>query len=281
MAHPVLYRALSKILREQSGNLHFTKSWPRWSGLRGLAAASGLCVDLGGGDRNLVMLEWEDLLQREEVRRHPAAFLRLFFDDSAHARGEREAMELEFPTLARELVRPDPLDRGFAAMRLASEFSELITDLEDIEIVDMPPSPRERPDHLLFAVGDVLEHRFFGKCVVTGWDETCQQDEDWVEVNNIRKVLKFGTEQPFYNVLLERDEMPRYCSQENLMLDQSQTPHAFSHPHAPYYFMSSVDGERVVPSEALDFVYPEDAAVASGERNYRTLDEAHEEEESS
>ena len=45
----------------------------------------------------------------------------------------------------------------------------------------------------------------FGRCVVVGWDETCQQGEAWVAQNRIRQNLAFGTEQPFYQVLLEAD----------------------------------------------------------------------------
>ena len=108
--------------------------------------------------------------------------------------------------------------------------------------------------------------------------------EEWVQANRIRENLKFGTEQPFYHVLLERDAMPRCCSQENLALLHREDTSVFDHPHAPFYFRpqciahatgSIYCNKTFAPSAAMRFVYPEDEAAARAERNYRSLEDAH------
>jgi hemimethylated DNA binding protein len=229
-----------------------------------------MIVDLG--EMNGVVLEFEDLLQRADVR--DGRFLRSFFvsDESAH----RADFRASFPALAALLdEKKDRIDQGFAALRQASQYTELLQHLQG-QFRDHTPTPKPRPDQLLFACGDVCQHRMFGRCVVVGWDETCQQGEAWVLQNRIRQNLTFGTEQPFYQVLLEADGVPRYCSQENLALLADQQQPAFAHPHAPFYFRRLGRADGFVPSEALGFVYPGDADAASSERDYRSLDEARE-----
>lgn len=197
----LLYRSLASTLRDQARSLEFGTSWPRRPGLQGLAAA-GLVIDLG--ERTTAALEWEDFLQRSELRTSPFCFLRPFFAETSELAWCR--IQREYPVLA-ALGVPDAIDRGFAALRQASSHAELLERLQPHD--PGPPARKPRPAHLLFACGDVCIHRFFGRCVVVGWDETCPQSEEWVVSNRIRESLKFGTEQPFYHVLLERDETPR------------------------------------------------------------------------
>jgi len=269
MAARLLYRSLASTLRDQARSLEFGgTSWPRRPGLQGLAAA-GLLIDLG--ERTTAALEWEDLLQRSELRKSPFCFLRPFFAETGELAWSR--IEREYPVLA-ALGVSDAIDRGFAALRQASSHAELLERLQPHD--PGPPTRKYRPAHLLFACGYVCIHRFFGRCVVVGWDETCPQSEEWVVSNRIRESLKFGTEQPFYHVLLERDEIPRCCSEENLALD-SEDPSVFAHPHASFYFQGMQRAQTFVPSAALSWAYPEDlhARTSSAERNYRSLADAY------
>jgi hemimethylated DNA binding protein len=273
MAAPVLYRVLARTLREQSKSLVFSSTWPSKPGLKGFAAA-GCVVDPA---MLSTALEWEDFLYRsDELRAMPLEFLRPFF--SPHA--DRPLYDLawyrvetEYPALAALLMgSDDPIDRGFAALRQASQHSELLQKM-DVHNPG-PPAQKTRPPHLLFAIGDVLQHRFFGRCVVVGWDEVCPQPEEWVVANQIRENLEFGTEQPFYQVLLEDNEIPRCCSQENLALADDPSPSVFDHPHAALYFQGLQRARAFVPSPALAYVYPEDHAASSAARNYRSLADA-------
>ena len=77
--------------------------------------------------------------------------------------------------------------------------------------------PQQRPAGLAFAVGDVVEHRLFGRAVVVGWDPVCGASAEWIEQNGVDRVLRLGTRQPFYSLLLS-DGTARYCSQENCSL---------------------------------------------------------------
>lgn len=291
MAAPILYRVLARTLREQSRSLVFknetgASAWPSRPGLKGLAAA-GSVVDPA---TLLPALEWEDFLHRsDELRTGPFEVLRPFFTPhadrplyAASLQGHADAslydlawyrVETEYPALAALLLgSDDPIDRGFAALRQASQHAEL---LEKMDVHNPgPPAQKTRPPHLLFAIGDVLQHRFFGKCVVVGWDETCPQSEEWVRANRIRENLEFGTAQPFYQVLLEDNEIPRCCSQENLALADEPGPRVFSHPHAALYFQGLQRARAFVPSPALAYVYPEDHAASSAARNYRSLADA-------
>ena len=272
MAARLLYRSLSATLREQSRRLDFTSTWPASPGLRGHALAHDSVLELSDMESTLALVEWEDLLQRPELLNE----LRAFF--SQRPKSLEDAIERNYPALAARLLRPglDPIDSGFAALRHASDYSTLLQQLQRYSTGE--PTRKHRGAHrLLFATGDVLEHRFFGRCVVTGWDTSCKMGEAWVRQNGIRQNLRFGTEQPFYSVLLERDAVPRYCSQENLALEHE--PKTFTHPHAPWYFKLGRE-DAFVPSDALAFLYPDDGAVScAAQRNYRSLDEACDPEE--
>ena len=214
-------------------------------------------------------LEWEDLLQHRELRQSSLHFLRGFFSPCSVSDVAWNRAKQEYPALSASVRKgSNEIDYGFAALRQASRHADLLERLQPFN--PGYPSRKTRPGNLLFACGDVCEHRFFGRCVVVGWDEVCPQGEDWIRSNRIRENLVFGTEQPFYHVLLEQDEIPRCCSQENLALHREDTS-AFDHPHAPFYFRP----RTFVPSAALAFVYSDDAEAASAERNLRSLEDAH------
>ncbi len=199
-ASRLIYRSLSRLIRDQSRKVDFRSSrWPVNPGIRGVAATSGAIVDLG--DASSELLEWEDILQREDVRADPASFLKLFFLPVIGRHEMRDAVEKMYPCLFRKFSRMSPDDQGFAALRQASQYNEILNELDRNGLCKAPTDIRShRPPSLLFAIGDVCEHRFFGKCVVVGWDGTCQQGERWVKENRVRQTLKYGTEQPFYNV---------------------------------------------------------------------------------
>ncbi|KAJ1478988.1 hypothetical protein T484DRAFT_1959948 [Baffinella frigidus] len=70
-------------------------------------------------------------------------------------------------------------------------------------------SPKVKSPLIKFGIGDVLLHREFGwRGVVCGWDEVCEQDDDWLRENSALD----KKEHPFYNLLCNDGKM-RYGSQ--------------------------------------------------------------------
>ena len=68
-------------------------------------------------------------------------------------------------------------------------------------------------------------------------------------MNSIDTVLKHGRNQPFYNLLLD-DQTNRYCSQENLRLDESPTD--IGHPEVACLFPEGLKGRRRLASDSSD-----------------------------
>ena len=68
-------------------------------------------------------------------------------------------------------------------------------------------------------------------------------------MNSIDTVLKHGRNQPFYNLLLD-DQTNRYCSQENLRLDESPTD--IGHPEVACLFPEGLKGRRRLASGSCD-----------------------------
>ena len=185
----------------------------------------------------------------------------------------------------------DPVDVGLAAVRLIGAYDALLSALEKEGVLE-EPSPKLREPGVLFAVGDVLRHRFFGRCVVVGWASTCPMSEEWITGNRIRENLVNGPGQPFYHVLLEENHLPRCVSQENCALEAPPAgrklviPESFDHYGIPYYFSQTeaedenareagADREMTI-SDELKQCYPEDDAFRiSQDRDFRTLEEAH------
>ena len=90
-----------------------------------------------------------------------------------------------------------------------------------------------------FSVGDVVQHKYFGVCVVVGWDKCCEADEAWISGNKVRQLLDRGVDQPFYHVLCD-DGTERYCSEENIRLIESDWGVGVRHPFVPHYFSGSI-----------------------------------------
>ena len=131
-----------------------------------------------------VHLDWEDFLQRPEVREQCVhEILRSLFDGDASSLDNPiwNNFESHHPALSASLgftARAPSMDLAFAALRQASNYQNLIKEMRstlDLDNVDLfRAKPKKRSEDVLFAVSDILSHRFFGPCVVVGWDETCQ-----------------------------------------------------------------------------------------------------------
>ncbi|RUS73899.1 hypothetical protein EGW08_018335, partial [Elysia chlorotica] len=76
---------------------------------------------------------------------------------------------------------------------------------------------KRRADHpeIKYAVGLIMQHNKYDyRCVVCGWDSTCQAPEEWIRQMGVDR-LPDGRNQPFYRVWVE-DGSERYAAQENL-----------------------------------------------------------------
>ena len=131
-----------------------------------------------------VHLDWEDFLQRSDVRdQNICKLLRPLFDNEASNNVESiwASIQFQHPALAMALkFNPDApsLDTAFAAIRQASSYQFLLDDMQEMLHLDNADifgvEPKRRSEEVLFAVSDILVHRLFGPCVVVGWDKTCQ-----------------------------------------------------------------------------------------------------------
>ena len=70
----------------------------------------------------------------------------------------------------------------------------------------IPPLARRFPQ---LKVCSIIRYQY--KCVVYGWDPTCQMREEWIARMGVDR-LSDGRNQPFYNVLVE-DGTERYAAQ--------------------------------------------------------------------
>ena len=118
-----------------------------------------------------------------------------------------------------------------------------------------------------YCVGQSLVHRHYGACVVTGWDKTCEANDEWCRMNNIDEVLRHGRHQPFYNVLCEDGEY-RYCSQENLVQRAAKECVApIDHKAVGYFFVDYEEGTGIhLMNDEIRDRYPEDDVVGGGDR---------------
>ena len=68
-----------------------------------------------------------------------------------------------------------------------------------------------------------MQHRKYNyRCVIAGWDSTCQATEQWIRQMGVDRLPK-GRHQPFYRVWAS-DGSDRYAAQENLMIALSPGP---------------------------------------------------------
>jgi hemimethylated DNA binding protein len=169
-------------------------------------------------------MEWGKLLEEGESNAQVLKKVRKFF--------EVEAGETDEQISAR-------IDEAFDTMRIMSEYEKVVENMVD----EGQFEPRVRPKGLKFRVGDVIQHKFFGKGVIYGWDETCKMGEDWCQQNKIDEILKHGRNQPFYNLLLT-DESRRYCSEENVQVDEEPDYLEIDHPDIPHLFPGGLVGQE-------------------------------------
>lgn len=79
---------------------------------------------------------------------------------------------------------------------------------------------RRRSEHpeVQYKVGQVGLHRkYHYRCVIYGWDETCQQSESWKITMGVYH-LPLQDRQPYYMVLEEGSGSERYVAQGNYYL---------------------------------------------------------------
>jgi hemimethylated DNA binding protein len=165
----------------------------------------------------------------------------------------------------------DRIDEAFETMRIMTDYANMVRSMVDQGEYE----PNLRPNNLKYRVGDVIVHKYFGKGVVSGWDETCKADEEWCVNNQIDKLLKNGRDQPFYNLLLH-DQTCRYCSEENVSMDEEPDHCEIDHPGIPYVFTGGLVAQKrydatrekgketywvyvYEPSPELDARFPEDS----------------------
>ncbi|KAF7504116.1 hypothetical protein GJ744_002685 [Endocarpon pusillum] len=76
--------------------------------------------------------------------------------------------------------------------------------------------PRLGNADVKFKVGQVFRHKRYGYvAVVTGWDGTCDADEEWILRMGVDR-LDGGRRQAFYNAFVQEDKSMRYVAGENI-----------------------------------------------------------------
>ncbi|XP_077572099.1 F-box only protein 21 [Stigmatopora nigra] len=133
--------------------------------------------------------------------------------------------------------------------------------LEHIQHKKQPAAPdikrRGTADHLevRYSVGLVMKHKRSGyNCVIYGWDPKCAMSQEWITTMRVHQ-LPDGTEQPFYNVLVQ-DGTCRYAAQENL--EPHSDPPEIGHAEVGRYF-SEFACTHYVANEELRTRYPDDS----------------------
>jgi len=92
-----------------------------------------------------------------------------------------------------------------------------------------------------FAVGQVVSHRKFGyRAVVTDVDAFFQLSDEWYEQVARSRPPK---DQPWYHVLVEGSDEPRYVAERHLEADESGQP--VRNPAVDDHFDDFVEGRYV------------------------------------
>lgn len=124
------------------------------------------------------------------------------------------------------------------------------------ELCSSPSEPKNRVPGLKYRVGMIVMHtRYNYRCVIYGWDESCEMSESWMIRMRVDQ-LQMGRRQPFYHVLVE-DGTTRYAAQENLEPCTMADLPVICHWELGKYFVSFT-GRGYVPNEALRSIYHED-----------------------
>ena len=66
------------------------------------------------------------------------------------------------------------IDNAFESIRIMTEYEQFVEALVD-QGAYKPKGPRN--GHIKFRVGDLIQHKYFGKGVVFGWDDQCAASE--------------------------------------------------------------------------------------------------------
>lgn len=101
--------------------------------------------------------------------------------------------------------------------RASEELDRQHKDLDPNNKPQQKPRPLEA-DPVRYKVGDIILHKRFGyHGVIFGYDPICEQTIAWQRQMGVSE-LAFGANQPFYNVLVERDQPTQmtYVAQENI-----------------------------------------------------------------
>ena len=157
--------------------------------------------------------------------------------DKVKVKALRECFETgKVPRGLRSIVSSASTSSGFETLRKLNRLENILRDS-----IGLYEIRKVRDENVKYAVGDVIVHKIFGKGVITSWDETCGANSSWIEQNSIHTLLRDGTEQPFYSILMS-DGTIRYCSQENLRLDMSEDTEV-THDSVPFFFEPKKDGQ--------------------------------------
>ncbi|XP_034954714.2 F-box only protein 21 [Zootoca vivipara] len=119
---------------------------------------------------------------------------------------------------------------------------------------DVKLHSEEKHKDVCYSVGLIMKHKRYGyNCVIYGWDPACMMGNEWIRNMNVHS-LPHGSQQPFYNVLVE-DGSCRYAAQENL--EYNMEPREIPHPDIGRYFAEFASTHYLANAE-LEFRYPED-----------------------
>ena len=170
-------------------------------------------------------------------------------------------------------LRADAIDTGFAALRQLRLLDGALGELE----ISGAFVPMQRTPEVKFTIGQRVDHRSLGPCMIYGWDLSCK----CVEPPHARALEAAGgpagivdnrrcfvgiddvadKAQPFYRVQL-REGRGHYAAQE--CLEAVPREHALRIPiqGSSFFFLrpSSVSG-CLVPRPELASRYPEDAKL--------------------
>ncbi|CAK0786826.1 hypothetical protein CVIRNUC_010040 [Coccomyxa viridis] len=166
--------------------------------------------------------------------------------------GVREFLEYKSPGSSRT---------GALAMALINSEQELAR--EHTRVVKRPED-----GSVQHCIGQTMSHqRYHYRGLIYGWDAVCSASEQWIQHMNVDSLPK-GRYQPFYNVLVDSDDIPfqtTYVAQENIIPHgaesglNAQPCSPIVHPEVHRHFEGRCDGSsRYEPNAHLRYRYPED-----------------------
>lgn len=185
-------------------------------------------------------------------------------------------------TLPRRESRAGAVDTAYAALRQLHLLEAALTALE----CQRAFIPMRRTPEVQYFIGQRLDHRFHGPCVVYGWDRECHADDPPTAaaldlaggpagiVDNRKTFVGIDSgvdkRQPFYRVQL-RDGRGHYCAQE--LLQPVPLSEAFRIPiqGTSFFFVrANPDSGCLVPRAELATRYPDDFQAAIAHSSHET-----------